>query len=198
MVVLPQGEAFQVLHGQMRGAKMSEKNRILSMKKLHWVACSLLFAGCGLPRHPPEDRLVRIDTAHPLFHDQIIMFRKQLIEVTLCAKLPPLRSDQVNSTDSEIDSSILTRYWLNPELNKWKVKTTLTRNDSTLFFYISNPTSKRPEIKGDLRNPIVCRTVWGGRIPPGISEMKIELTEVDSTLAPFPGRLMIYTPYYLH
>lgn len=173
------------------------KNRILSMKKLHWVACSLFFAGCGLPRHPPEDRLVRIDTAYPLFHDQIIMFRKRLIEVTLCAKLPPLSSDQLNITESEIDSSIWTRYWLNPELNKWKVKTTLTRNDSILSFYISNPTSKRPEIKGDLRNPIVCRTVWGGRIPKGISEMKIELTEVDSTLSPFPGKLMIYTPYYI-
>lgn len=153
---------------------------------------AVLFAvsasSCGLPRHPPEFRQVRLDSTGTLFNDRIILFRKKFIEITLCAE---------SSQEQRMDSATWNRYWLHPENNGWQVRTRLHRGDSVMVDFVSMPSSKRPEIRGDLLDPLVCRIVWSGDIPAGIHGLEVRMLDIDSTLGHFSGQLRIYKPYYM-
>ncbi|MBK9579457.1 MAG: hypothetical protein IPK50_16435 [Fibrobacterota bacterium] len=153
-------------------------------------------SGCSLPRHPPEFRDVKLDSPGTLFDDRIILFRKRLIQVTLCTHLPAIQMDPAEFQGQKADTSLWTKYWLHPELNQWTVRTTLSNADSLISDFSSLPDTVRPEMQGDMRDPMVCRVVWRKSIPRGIYNMKVELGSIDTTLAPFPAELWLFTPHY--
>ncbi len=71
-------------------------------------------------------------------------------------------------------------------------------NARDLTDFLSLPTTKKADIKGDLNGPLVCRIVWGGDIPAGIFDMKVTMLKIDTALASYPGEIRIYTPYYFN